>query len=112
MKVMYSTYKPLTFKYTDDELEIAINGIIEQIEDDTFSFDALCDALMMKAEKENKIDKAPNTVYLSNNLDAKEYERISIILWKKIWAHELCLNFHSNESNFNNYSFIKLKRNE
>lgn len=29
MKVMYSTYKPLTFKYTDDELEIAINGIIE-----------------------------------------------------------------------------------
>lgn len=54
MKVTYSTYKPLTFKYTDDELEIAINGIIEQIEDDTFSFDALCDALMMKAEKRTK----------------------------------------------------------
>lgn len=112
MKVMYSTYKPLTFKYTDDELEIAINGIIEQIEDDTFFFDALCDALMVKAQNENKIDNAPNTVYLSNNLDAKEYERVSIILWKKIWTHELCLNFHSNDSNFNNYSFIILKRNE
>lgn len=112
MKVTYSTYKPLTFKYTDDELEIAINGIIEQIEDDTFSFDALCDALMVKAQNENKIDNAPNTVYHSNNLAAKEYERVSIILWKKIWAHELCLNFLSNESNFNNYSFIILKRNE
>ena len=29
MKVTYSTYKPQTLKYTDDELEIAINGIIE-----------------------------------------------------------------------------------
>ena len=96
----------------DDELEIAINGIIEQIEDDTFFFNALCDTLMVKAQNENKIDNAPNTVYLSNNLDAKEYERVSIILWKKIWAHELCLNFHSNETNFNNYSFIILKRNE
>lgn len=112
MKVMYSTYKPLTFKYTDDELEIAINGIIEQIEDDTFFFDVLCDALEMKAENENKIDNAPNTVCHSNNLAAKEYERVSIILWKKIWAHELCLNFHSNDPNFNNYSFIILKRNE
>ena len=112
MKVTYSTYKPLTFKYTDDELEIAINGIIEQIEDDIFFFNALCDILMVKAQKENKIDNVPNTVYLSNNLDAKEYERVSIIIWKKIWTHELCLNFHSNESNFNNYSFIILKRNE
>lgn len=64
---------------------------------------------MVKAQNENKIDNAPNTVYLSNNLDAKEYERVSIILWNKIWAHELCLNFHSNESNFSNYSFIILK---
>lgn len=55
MKVTYYTNKPLTFKYTDDELEIAINGIIELIEDDTFFFDALCDALMMKAENEIKI---------------------------------------------------------
>lgn len=60
---------------------------------------------MVKAQNDN----APNTVYLSNNLDAKEYERVSIILWKKIWEHELCLNFHSNESNFSNYSFIILK---
>lgn len=30
MKVTYYTNKPLTFKYTYDELEIAINGIIEQ----------------------------------------------------------------------------------
>lgn len=112
MKVTYFTNNPLTFKYTDDELEIAINGIIEQIEDDSFCFNALCDTLMVKAQNENKIDNAPNTVYLSNNLDAKEYERVSIILWKKIWAHELCLNFHSNEPNFNNYSFIILKRNE
>ena len=112
MKVTYSTYKPLTFKYTYDELEIAINGIIEQIEDDSFCFNALCDTLMVKAQNENKIDNATNTVYLSNNLDAKEYERVSIILWKKIWAHELCLNFHSNESDFNKYSFIILKRNE
>ena len=112
MKVTYSTYKPLTFKYTDDELEIAINGIIGQIEDDIFFFDALCDTLMVKAQNENKIDNATNTVYLSNNLDAKEYERVSIILWKKIWAHKLCLNFHSNESDFNKYSFIILKRNE
>lgn len=87
MKVTYYTYKPLTFKYTDDELKIATNGIIEQIEDDTFSFDTLCDTLMVKAENENKIDNTPNTVYLSNNLDAKEYERVSIIFWKKIWAH-------------------------
>ena len=67
---------------------------------------------MVKSQNENKIDNAPNTVYLSNNLDAKEYERVSIIFWKKIWAHELCLNFHSKDSNFNNYSFVILKRNE
>ena len=79
--------KTLTFKYTDDELEIAINGIIEQIEDDIFFFDVLCDTLMVEAQNENKIDNATNTVYLSNNLDAKEYERVSIILWKRIWAH-------------------------
>ena len=29
MKVTYYTNKPLTFKYTDDELEIATNGIFE-----------------------------------------------------------------------------------
>lgn len=55
MMVTYYTNKPLTFKYTDDELEIAINGIIEQIEDDTFFFDALCDALMVKAQNKIKI---------------------------------------------------------
>ena len=57
MKVTYFTNNPLTFKYTDDELEIAINGIIEQIEDDSFCFNALCDTLMVKAQNENKIDK-------------------------------------------------------
>lgn len=112
MKVTYFTNNPLTLKYTNEELEKAINGIIEQIEDDTFSFNALCDTLMMKAQNENKIDNAPNTVYLSNKLDAKEYERVSYILWKKIWAHKLCLNFHSIESSFNNYSFIILRQNE
>ena len=112
MKVTYFTNNPLTFKYTDDELEIAINGIIEQIEDDSFCFNALCDTLMVKAQNENKIDNATNTVYLSNNLDAEEHERASIILWKKIRAQKLCLNVHSNESNFNKFSFIILKRNE
>lgn len=29
MKVTYFTNNPLTFKYTDDELEIVTNGIIE-----------------------------------------------------------------------------------
>ena len=95
--ITYFTNNPLTLKYTDDELEIAINVIIEQIEDDSFFFNTLCDTLMMKAQNEKKIDNAPNTVYLSNKLDAKEYERVSIILWKKIWAHELCLSFHSND---------------
>ena len=59
MKVTYSTYKPLTFKYTDDELEIAINGIIGQIEDDIFFFDALCDTLMVKAQnvKNGKLNR-------------------------------------------------------
>ena len=52
MKVTYFTNNPLTFKYTDDELEIAINGIIEQIEDDSFCFNALCDTLMVKAQNE------------------------------------------------------------
>lgn len=50
MKVTYFTNNPLTFKYTDDELEIAINGIIEQIEDDSFCFNALCDTLVVKAQ--------------------------------------------------------------
>lgn len=38
---------------------------------------------MVKAQNENKIDNAPNTVYLLNNLDAKEYERVSIFYGRK-----------------------------
>ena len=61
MKVTYFTNNPLTFKYTDDELEIAINGIIEQIEDDSFCFNALCDTLVVKAQNQgllhNSVDK-------------------------------------------------------
>lgn len=50
MKVTHFTNNPLTFKYTDDELEIATNGIIGQIKDDSFCFSALCDTLMVKAQ--------------------------------------------------------------
>lgn len=111
MNTTYFTYENLCFNYTDTELERAIDGILNQYGEDSFSFIFLCDSLMYKAKNENKLNCAPNTVYLSNNLDNKEYERISIILWKKIWNHELCIDFHVESTMSKDYRFIKIKQN-
>lgn len=112
MNTTYFTYESLSFNYTDTELKDVIDEILKQYDEDSISFISLCDSLMYKAKNENKLNCKPNTVYLSNNLDNKEYERISLVLWKKIWNHELCLNFHVENTMNRDYRFIKIKHDE
>lgn len=112
MNTTYFTYESLSFNYTNTELNDVIDEILEQYDEDSFSFISLCDSLMYKAKNENKLNCKPNTVYLSNNLDNKEYERISLVLWKKIWNHELCLDFHVENTMIRDYRFIKIKHDE
>lgn len=112
MNTTYFTYESLSFNYTDTELKDVIDEILKQYDENSFSFVSLCDSLMYKAKNENKLNCKPNTVYLSNNLDNKEYERISFVLWKKIWNHELCIDFHIEPTKNKEYRFIIIKDNE
>ena len=64
---------------------------------------------MAKAQDCDKIQKKSNTVYLSNELDECEYDRISILLWRKIWNQELCLSFQTDVAMGRDFKFIKVK---
>lgn len=108
MKTTYYTYDKLKFIYTEKELESVINEILNDYDENTFSFKSLCDSVINKAHDNGKIEKKPNTVYLSSELDDKEYDRISILLWRKIWNHELCLNFQTDDVRGRDFKFIKL----
>ena len=112
MKITYFTYDKLKFSYTEKELEDVINDILQDYDEDSFSFKSLCDSLMNKAQNSGKIVKKHDTVYLSSDLDEHEYDRISVLLWRKIWNHELCLSFRTTESQGRDYKFIKIKQNE
>lgn len=109
MKTTYFTYDKLKFAYSENELARVIDKIITDNDEKTFSFKSLCDSIMNVAQDSGKIEKKSNTVYLSNELDEKEYDRISILLWRKIWNQELCLNFHIDMAKGKDFKFIKVE---
>ena len=108
MEYHYYSSKPLELSYSDEELEAVIDDYLMQVGTATFPFSNLCDSVMYAAKNAGKIKEVPNTVYFSMNLSEKEYDRISLILWKKIWERKLILNFHKASSNSNNYYFRQI----
>jgi hypothetical protein len=108
MDYHYYSSDPLEFSYTDEELESVIDDYLQEIGKVSFSFSNLCDSVMYTAKYAEKIKSAPNTVYFSMDLSEKEYERISLVLWKKILANKLILNFHKASPNSNDYYFRQI----
>ena len=108
MDFRYYTSEPLELSYTDEELEAVIDDYLKQVGTISFPFTDLCDSVMHAAKSAGKIKSVPNTVYFSMNLSEKEYDRISLVLWKKIWERKLILNFHKTSSISNNYYFKQI----
>lgn len=108
MEYHYYSSDPLEFTYSDEELESVVDDYLQQIGTVSFPFSNLCDSVVYTAKAAGKIKAAPNTVYFSMNLSEKEYERISLVLWKKILANKLILNFHKISPISNDYYFRQI----
>lgn len=112
---MYFTRKiygktALNMNYSDEELKDLINIYFN--EDGYYSYKSLCAYILNKAKENNKLDKEPNTEYSDIEISLFDADRITKILWNKIWNKEIYIDFYDNPytSRYNNdFHFGKTK---
>lgn len=95
--MMCMTYKtgPVPITYTDEELEQLISSYIAEANDE-FSYRNICYYIVAKAKEEGKVQGAPHTEYTGNEISISAGNRISRILWEKIWSKEIFIAFGEN----------------
>jgi len=89
---------PLT--YTNAEL----NNIIEEFINNNkiFSFNQLCNNILLIADQQGKLKKKPNTSYSQILLTQHDTIRISKLLWDRIWDKRLILIFNNFQDTYHN----------
>ena len=101
MSVSFSVYGTTNFSfgYEDEELRVKINGYIQsQKKEGYFTYLKLCNYLLKTALEEGKVpERRLDTYYESPALTAKEYQRVSKLVWELIWAKKVYIDFYKNE---------------
>jgi len=88
--VFGTTNIPLT--YTDQELTQKVKKMVNDMPT-TFTFQNLCQQILVAADKEGKLRKEPETEYSTIHLTTNDIMNISKILWEMIWERTLYIVF-------------------
>jgi len=94
MNMIHFDSNPVPITYTYEELEIIIDDFIK--DNKSFGFHELCNFIVEKAKKDNKVVNAQNTKYSSSELQPSCNSIISRILWNLIWNRKLIIEFGTN----------------
>ena len=84
----------LRLNYRDEELKKVVEAFMDKVKT-KFSFSELCDYVLERAAIENRFQREPYTRYMDIVLTEQDEHRLSVILWRKIWAQELVIEFRS-----------------
>lgn len=84
----------LRLNYRDEELKKVVEDFVDKANTE-FSFSELCDYLLERAAIEDRFQREPYTRYTDIVLTEQDEHRLSVILWRKIWAQELVIEFRS-----------------
>lgn len=98
--IVYYGEHPLQMVYSDEELSAKIGEFVERkIKDGSkyFSFKGLCHTLFQQALVENKLKTEKDAAYNNPVLDYDDATRISRLLWLRIWAKEIFIDFYENK---------------
>lgn len=82
----------LRLNYRDDELKNVVEAFIDKV-NMKFSFSELCDYVLERAAIEDRFQREPYTRYTDIVLTEQDEHRLTVILWRKIWAQALVLEF-------------------
>lgn len=96
MIVVITKYGPSALKlnYRDEELKKIVEAFIDKV-NTKFSFSELCDYVLERAAIEDRFQREPYTRYTDIVLIEQDEHRLSVVLWQKIWAQELVIEFRS-----------------
>lgn len=85
--------------YSNEELKsMILLYITSKISEGSFTYLRLCKSIIETAVKENRlVDAKRKTYYQSPQLKAKEYTRISRLLWDLILEGKIFIDFYNNE---------------
>lgn len=100
MRIIYGE-TPVRMKYSEEELQKKVNEKIESMKN-RFSFKSLCVQIFSDALLYNKLDKDDDTAYYNPIMSQEDGEKISRILWEKIWGKELFIDFFKGKYDMNN----------
>ena len=100
MEYYYFSNSPITLDCDDSKLESIIDSIINSRELRDFTFSFICEQVMVNAKECDISNHKRNVIYPSQNLAQSEINRISKILWKKIWGHKLFFDFANTHSEY------------
>lgn len=84
----------LRLNYRDEELKKVVEAFINKV-NTKFSFSELCDYILDRAAIEDRFQREPYTRYTDIILTEQDEHRLTVILWGKIWAQELVIEFIS-----------------
>lgn len=84
----------LKLKYRDKELKKVVEAFIDKTKTQ-FAFSELCDYVLERAAIEDRFQREPYTRYTDIVLTEQDEHRLSVILWRKIWAQELLIEFRN-----------------
>lgn len=89
------TSEELSMNYSESELSDII--VKYMLENDSFSFRAICDYIFNQAMRENRIQKEVDTEYQGGiKISYFDETLISQLLWEQIWNKKLYINFSKN----------------
>ena len=98
MTVQYGEF-PLQMDYQDDELDVLIDKYISEKgkNDRSFTYREISTNLFRVAYSEGRLIKDADTVYNSPVMTDEDAERVSRLLWFRIWDKKLFVNFNVNK---------------
>lgn len=98
MTVQYGEF-PLPMDYKDDELEVLIDKFITEKAkgSKSFTYREICASLFRSAYSDGRLKKDADTVYNSPVMTDEDAERVSRLLWLRIWGKKLFVNFNVNK---------------
>jgi hypothetical protein len=98
MVVQYGEF-PLPMSYDDSELDSMIEEFISEKKktEGCFSYRDICLYLFRTAFNAGKLKKEEDTIYNNPTMTDYDAERVSKLLWCRIWDKKIFINFNEDQ---------------
>lgn len=98
MTVQYGEF-PLPMSYEDSELDGMIEEYISEKKkkEGCFSYRDICIHLFRTAFNAGRLKKEEDTIYNNPIMTDYDAERVSKLLWSRIWDKKIFINFHEDQ---------------